>query len=118
MSLAAMFKGKGLSGFGYATTAEQVTQGLDLSGKTMLVTGSNSGIGEATAVACELSEAASVHACVEQVKATGRTLDAIICNAGIMALPKLEQKHGYELLFLTNHHRVELAYANPGRSVF
>ena len=33
----------------------------------------------------------------------GRKLDALVCNAGIMALPKLEQKHGYELQFLTNH---------------
>ena len=30
-------------------------------------------------------------------------LAAIICNAGIMALPKLSQKHGYELQFFTNH---------------
>ena len=30
-------------------------------------------------------------------------LDAIICNAGIMALPKLEKAFGYELQFFTNH---------------
>jgi NAD(P)-dependent dehydrogenase (short-subunit alcohol dehydrogenase family) len=30
-------------------------------------------------------------------------LDGIIANAGIMALPKLEQRHGYELQFFTNH---------------
>lgn len=33
------------SGFGPETTAEQVTSGLDLSGKTALVTGCNSGLG-------------------------------------------------------------------------
>ncbi|MBT8115327.1 MAG: SDR family NAD(P)-dependent oxidoreductase [Arenicella sp.] len=33
------------SGFGPESTAEEVTEGLDLSGKTMLVTGCNSGIG-------------------------------------------------------------------------
>jgi NAD(P)-dependent dehydrogenase (short-subunit alcohol dehydrogenase family) len=33
----------------------------------------------------------------------GRTLNAIVANAGIMAPPHLEQRHGYELQFLTNH---------------
>ncbi|TNE48114.1 MAG: SDR family oxidoreductase [Deltaproteobacteria bacterium] len=131
-----MLKGKGPSGFGYGSTAEEVTEGLDLSGKTYLVTGCNSGLGletmrvlslrgahviaaartaekaanaiaqvsaNATPVACELSDPASVRACVENVKQTGRTLDAMICNAGIMALPKLETSHGYELQFFTNH---------------
>ena len=46
MSLVALIKGKrGPSGFGYASTAEDVTQGLDLSGKTVLITGINSGLG-------------------------------------------------------------------------
>jgi NAD(P)-dependent dehydrogenase (short-subunit alcohol dehydrogenase family) len=52
---------------------------------------------------CELSDPASVGACAEEVKRQGIKLDAIICNAGIMALPKLEQAHGYELQFFTNH---------------
>ena len=136
MSLVSMFKGKGPSGFGYGSTAEDVTEGLDLSGRTILLTGCNSGIGkeslrvlakrgahvvaaartvekaqaacdevggETTAVACELSEPASVQACAAQVTALGRPLDAIICNAGIMALPTLNQKFGYELQFFTNH---------------
>lgn len=136
MSLYSMFKGKGASGFGYGSTAEEVTAGLDLSGQTILVTGCNSGLGaetmrvlamrgaavigaarteakaraacdavdgEAIPVACELSEPSSVRACVEQVRGLGRSLDAIICNAGIMALPRLEQKYGYELQFFTNH---------------
>lgn len=136
MSLMSMFKGKGPSGFGYGSTAEDVTDGLDLSGRTIVLTGCNSGIGketlrvltkrgahvvaaartvdkaqaacdevgaETTAVACELSEPASVQACAERVIALGRPLDAIICNAGIMALPTLNQKFGYELQFFTNH---------------
>ncbi|MBW2628832.1 MAG: SDR family oxidoreductase [Deltaproteobacteria bacterium] len=131
-----MFKGKGPSGFGYGSTAEEVTDGLDLSGRTILLTGCNSGIGketlrvlakrgahviaaartvdkaqaacddvgvETTPVACELSEPASVQACAERVTELGRPLDAIICNAGIMALPALNQKFGYELQFFTNH---------------
>ena len=59
--------------------------------------------GKATGVACELSDPASVRACVEAVKKMGVPLDAIVANAGIMALPKLHQAHGYELQFFTNH---------------
>jgi WW domain-containing oxidoreductase len=45
MSLYELFTSKGPSGFGYGSTAEQVTAGLDLKGKTYLVTGCNSGLG-------------------------------------------------------------------------
>ncbi|HMJ57024.1 MAG TPA: SDR family oxidoreductase [Polyangiaceae bacterium] len=136
MSIYQFFASKGPSGFGYGSTAEQVTAGLSLRGKTILVTGCNSGLGlETTRVlalrgarvagtartrekaeaacnpvkgetlpfACELSDPASVYACIAAVKAAGLKLDAIICNAGIMALPKLEKAHGYEQQFFTNH---------------
>ncbi len=136
MSLKALLKSKGPNGFGFGSTAEQVSEGIDLSGKTYLLTGCNSGLGletmrvlsmrgahvlavartvekasqaiaeasaTATPVACELSEPTSVRACVEEIKRIGRPIDALMCNAGIMALPKLEQKHGLELQFLTNH---------------
>ena len=136
MSLYELFKSKGPSGFGYGSTAEEVTAGLSLEGKTMLVTGCNSGLGQETlrvlalrgarvigtartfgkahqaceavggqtvALACDLSDPASVHACIAAVMAVGIQLDAIICNAGIMGLPKLERAHGYELQFFTNH---------------
>jgi WW domain-containing oxidoreductase len=51
---------------------------------------------------CELSNPASIRACVAAAK-EGPRIDAVICNAGIMALPKLERAFGYELQFFTNH---------------
>ena len=54
-------------------------------------------------MACELSDPASVQACVEAVRKDGAPLAAILCNAGIMALPKLERAQGYEKQFFTNH---------------
>jgi len=136
MSLYSRLAPKGPSGFGYGTTAEQVTAGLSLAGKTLLVTGCNSGLGAevlrvlslrgasvigtartldkaksacasvtgaTVPLACELSEPASVRACVEAVKGMAKPLDAIICNAGVMALPTLNRAYGYELQFFANH---------------
>lgn len=136
MSLVSLLKGRrGASGFGYASTAEEVTEGLDLRGKNILVTGVNSGLGEESArvlasrgarilgtartsekaaeacrslegavpLACELSEPASVRACVEEVRGLGLSLDVLLCNAGVMALPERTLHHGQELQFLTNH---------------
>ena len=121
--------------FGAKTTAEEVTEGMDLSATTWLITGVNSGLGYETArvlslrgasivglartkakadaalvelgadgvgVACELSDLASVRAAVATVQDLGE-LSGIIANAGIMALPALEQVAGYERQFFTNH---------------
>ncbi len=115
-----------------SSTAESVTEGVDLSGKTILVTGVNSGLGEetmrvlcmrgahvigaarslakakqacaqvqgeTTPLACELSDLASVAAAADQIE----SLDALVCNAGIMALPELQQAHNLEMQFLCNH---------------
>lgn len=121
--------------FGSDSTAEQVTEGLDLTGQTWLITGSNSGLGkesarvlamrgaaiiagarteekaraalddldiEGHAIACELSDLASVRAAVETVRGLPK-LHGIMANAGIMALPELRQQSGYELQFFVNH---------------
>ena len=48
MSILGFFKGNGKSGFGYNSTAADVTNGLDLSGRTLLVTGCNAGLGQET----------------------------------------------------------------------
>jgi NAD(P)-dependent dehydrogenase (short-subunit alcohol dehydrogenase family) len=122
--------------FNARSTAEQVTAGLDLAGKTMLVTGATSGLGyetlrvlalrgahvlatgrtldkaqaacdrvtgDTTPLALDLADFESVVACAEAVNARGGALDALICNAGIMALPELEQVRGIEKQFVVNH---------------
>jgi WW domain-containing oxidoreductase len=35
--------------------------------------------------------------------ADGKALDILVCNAGVMALPELEQTYGLEKQFVTNH---------------
>ncbi len=135
MSLVSLIKGRrGANGFGYASTAEEVSEGVDLSGKSFLITGVNSGLGQETArvlalrgatvlgaartlakaeeacadfagavpVACELGDPDSVRGAIAEVKAHG-TLDGLIANAGIMALPKRELLHGQEKQFYVNH---------------
>lgn len=67
MSLIAALKGKGPNGFGYGSTAEEVTAGIDLTGQTILVTGCNSGLGLETVRALGLRGA--------RVLATARTID-------------------------------------------
>lgn len=138
MSLYSMLKPNGENGFGYGSTAEDVTASLSLAGKTFLVTGCNSGLGLETArvlllrggrvfgaartadkattalaplggssrgFSCDLADPASVRGCVADVKAAleGGRIDALIANAGIMALPKREEAFGLELQFFTNH---------------
>ncbi|MGI9327598.1 MAG: SDR family oxidoreductase [Pseudomonadales bacterium] len=55
-------------------------------------------------LACELTDQASVRQCAEQIVAAGvDSLDMVIANAGIMALPNLELVDGIEKQFATNH---------------
>ncbi len=129
-------EGVPLGPFGAGSTALEVTEGLDLTGRTMLVTGVTSGVGletmrvlalrgahvigtgrslsraraacasvqgRTTPLALELTDYPSVVAAAETVKALGVPLDALVCNAGVMALRRLEQVAGIERQFATNH---------------
>ena len=49
MSLYSLFKSNGPDGFGHASTAWNVTEGISLAGHAILVTGCTSGIGRETA---------------------------------------------------------------------
>ena len=122
--------------FGAESTAEEVTAGLDLAGRTALVTGGTSGLGletsrvlalrgahvlvtgrtlEKAKAACatlpgrttpielELERWGTVAAAADLVRTLGMPIDMLVCNAGIMALPKLEQVGGLEKQFAVNH---------------
>ena len=122
--------------FGRASTAEEVTEGMDLSGMRVVITGCNSGLGletmrvlamrgahvigtartaekamratrsvsgQATPVVLELSDLDSVRACASTINDMDLPIDALICNAGIMALPELKKANGIELQFAVNH---------------
>jgi len=125
-----------VSPFNAESTAEEVTTGLDLTGKNILVTGVNSGIGyetmrvlamrgahvlgsarteekavtacnsvegKTTPLVCELTDYEGIVACADQAKSLGEPIDGVICNAGIMAIPQLEQVDGVEKHFAVNH---------------
>jgi NAD(P)-dependent dehydrogenase (short-subunit alcohol dehydrogenase family) len=123
------------SGFGAQSTATDVLDGVDLSGKLAIVTGGYSGIGIETtralvqagahvvvparrpAVAVDalagidgvevdeldLGDLASVESFAGRFVASGRSVDLVIDNAGIMACPETRVGPGWEAQFATNH---------------
>jgi len=119
-----------------STTAEEVTEGLDLSGRTFAITGANSGLGyetmrvlalrgahvigiartqakadkacnsikgHTTPLFLDLNDWGSIVSCADRIRQMKLSLDGLICNAGIMALPELKLSNGVEKQFAVNH---------------
>jgi NAD(P)-dependent dehydrogenase (short-subunit alcohol dehydrogenase family) len=59
--------------------------------------------GRATPLALELTDFDSVVACARAAAGVAPALDVIVCNAGVMEIPTLEQVRGIEKHFVTNH---------------
>jgi len=122
------------SGFGAESTASDVLTGVDLTGKLAIVTGGYSGLGLETTRALaaagahvvvparrvdvaraalgelaevdelDLGDLASVRGFAERFLASDRSIDILINNAAIMALPELTRiGDGWEAQFATNH---------------
>jgi NAD(P)-dependent dehydrogenase (short-subunit alcohol dehydrogenase family) len=123
------------SGFNENSTADEVINGIDLKGKTAIVTGGYAGLGlETTRVfvaagakvivpardkekalknleglenveieIMDLADPTSIDAFSERFLASGRPLDLLVNNAGVMWLPLSRDARGYEAHLVTNH---------------
>ncbi|HEY2035156.1 MAG TPA: SDR family NAD(P)-dependent oxidoreductase [Rhizomicrobium sp.] len=124
------------------STTDEVLQGVNLSGKRVLVTGVSAGLGVETArtlaahgstiigaardldkamkatevvrkdskdggslelIELDLASLKSVRACADALVKAGKPFDVVICNAGVMAVPKGKTADGFETQFGTNH---------------
>ncbi len=127
------------SGYGASTTSDEVMRGIDLRGRTALVTGGYSGLGRET-VRClalagaqvvvpardvdrarrqlddvaglpgihlrpmDLLEPGAIDAFAAAFTTQFASLDILVLNAAVMALPTLQRDaRGQELQFATNH---------------
>ncbi|WP_454046425.1 SDR family NAD(P)-dependent oxidoreductase [Chryseobacterium sp. Marseille-Q8038] len=123
------------SGFNAYSTAQEVIKGMDLTGKTVIITGGYAGIGlETTKVLTsagaqviipardiekarknlsgienfeleemDLMNPSSIDAFAERFTASGKSLDLLINNAGIMWVPLRRDSRGFESQLATNY---------------
>lgn len=123
------------SGFNADSTAQEIINGIDLTGKTVIITGGYAGIGlETTKVLAsagahviipardiekamknlsgvenfepermDLMDPESIDAFADRFIASGRKLDLLINNAGIMWVPLRRDHRGFESQLATNY---------------
>ncbi|MEV0247187.1 oxidoreductase [Nocardia sp. NPDC050712] len=123
------------SGFDASSTALEVVADIDLTGKTVLITGGYSGLGLAATEALahagaevivparrievaraavraiartrvaelDLADPHSIRVFADHFLATGRTLDIVLANAGVMAYPRRHFGNGWEAHLAINH---------------
>ncbi|MFC0541290.1 SDR family NAD(P)-dependent oxidoreductase [Kutzneria chonburiensis] len=96
---------------GYSGIGIETTKALVNAGATVIVPARRrataeealAGIDNVEIDELDLSDLASVQAFADRFLATGRRLDLVITNAGIMACPETRVANGWEAQFATNH---------------
>jgi NAD(P)-dependent dehydrogenase (short-subunit alcohol dehydrogenase family) len=106
--------------FGATTTADEVLEGIDLSGKLVVITGGASGLGQETAramaakgahIVIPVRDMAKGEAAVVAIKASvpDADIELMECDLGKMA-----SIHAFAKAFLVQHDRIDLLINNAG----
>jgi NAD(P)-dependent dehydrogenase (short-subunit alcohol dehydrogenase family) len=61
------------------------------------------GISNVEVVAADLADLSTIEQCAQRIVATGRPIEMVVCNAGIMACPATQVGNGWEAQFAINH---------------
>jgi NAD(P)-dependent dehydrogenase (short-subunit alcohol dehydrogenase family) len=96
---------------GYAGIGKETVRALHKAGASVLVPARNidkakaalAGFERVRVASLDLADGASITRFAAEVTETGRPLDLLIANAGIMATPLMRDARGYELQLSTNH---------------
>jgi NAD(P)-dependent dehydrogenase (short-subunit alcohol dehydrogenase family) len=95
------------SGLGYETMRVLASRGAHVFGIARSIEKAtdacNSVDGATTPFAGDLEQFETMAACADAIGATGAPIDMLILNAGVMALPELQQVNGIERHFVINH---------------
>lgn len=108
------------SNFGATTTADEVLEGIDLSGKLVMITGGASGLGQETAramaakgaqIVIPVRDMAKGEAAVAEIRKAvpGAEIELMQCDLGSMASIRAFAK-----AFLVQHDRIDLLINNAG----